>query len=142
MTTTFKTQFLKDTLNLPWSAKVDNITDHRRWSVVHQIVFEHEGKFYQTEYSVGATEKQDEGPWEYDDEVECEELSGCYFNASLQASYAPLQYQKELWDVQKALQQKEKEIADLRAELKNLKKEHYDLLDKYDKLLRDWEWAT
>lgn len=32
------------------------------------------GKFYQTTYSEGATEMQDERPWEYEDEVECEEV--------------------------------------------------------------------
>lgn len=40
----------------------------------HEIVFEDNGKFYQTTYSEGATEMQYESPWEYDDEVECTEV--------------------------------------------------------------------
>jgi hypothetical protein len=52
----------------------DDIIDHRRWSVVHRIVFEHKSSFYETTYSTGATEAQDEHPWEYEDEVECFEV--------------------------------------------------------------------
>lgn len=40
----------------------------------YEIVFEHEGKFYRATYSVGATECQDEAPWEYEDKVLCEEV--------------------------------------------------------------------
>lgn len=59
-----------------WGDKVveDEITDHSRWSVHHYLIFEHEGKFWETSYSVGATEQQDERPWEYEDEVECVEV--------------------------------------------------------------------
>lgn len=70
----FKAKFLKDDLDLPYSALVDTVVDTRRWSVVHEIIFEHEGKHYQTDYSVGATEMQDERPWENEDEVECVEV--------------------------------------------------------------------
>jgi len=70
----FKTEFLKDELDLPYSALEDHVIDNSRWSIQHEIVFEHEGKFYQTYYSVGATESQDERPWEYDDEVDCTEV--------------------------------------------------------------------
>jgi len=52
----------------------NEITDHGRWSVTHEIVFKKDGKLYRTYYSVGATESQDEAPWEYDDEVECTEV--------------------------------------------------------------------
>ena len=45
-----------------------------RWSIVHEIVFEDKGKFYRTTYSVGATEMQWGKPWEYEEEVECEEV--------------------------------------------------------------------
>lgn len=47
----------------------DEVVDTRRWSVIHKIVIKLEDKFYQTHYSVGATENQDEEPWEYVDEV-------------------------------------------------------------------------
>lgn len=53
----------------------DNIIDHRRWSVDHRIIFERDGKFYSTVYSVGATESQDESPWEFDgDMIDCIEV--------------------------------------------------------------------
>jgi hypothetical protein len=70
----FKKDFLRYELDLPHSAKENRIIDNSRWSISHEIIFEHEGKFYQTYYSVGATEQQDESPWEYEDEVECVEV--------------------------------------------------------------------
>lgn len=66
--------YLINELNLPEDAVLDKITDTSRWSVHHEIVFLHDGKFYETHYSEGATESQDESPWEYDDEVECYEV--------------------------------------------------------------------
>ena len=71
----FSKDYLKDEFDLPYSnTVVDKIIDTTRWSIVHEIVFEDNGKFYQTTYSEGATEMQDERPWEYDDEVECTEV--------------------------------------------------------------------
>lgn len=71
----FSKDYLKDELDLPYSNTIiDKIIDTTRWSIVHEIVFEDNGKFYQTTYSEGATEMQDERPWEYEDEVECEEV--------------------------------------------------------------------
>lgn len=53
----------------------DEIIDNTRWSIVHGMVFKFDGKFYSTSYSVGATESQDEGPFEYDpDQIECAEV--------------------------------------------------------------------
>ena len=53
----------------------DNIIDHTRWSVIHKVVFHWtDDKYYSTTYRVGATESQDEQPWEYENEVECEEV--------------------------------------------------------------------
>lgn len=53
----------------------DEITDTSRWSVHHYMVFEFDGRFYGTSYSVGATEHQDERPYEYEpDMVGCHEL--------------------------------------------------------------------
>lgn len=60
---------MKRTLGLPSEAIVDDIVDTSRWSEEHYIVFEHEGKFYQTRYSCGATEMQDESPWDDVEEV-------------------------------------------------------------------------
>lgn len=46
-----------------------------RWTIQYELIFEKDGKFYSTVYSVGATESQDESPWEYDgDEIECTEV--------------------------------------------------------------------
>jgi hypothetical protein len=53
----------------------DRIVRHSRWSVHHERVFKHEGRFYKTTYSEGATENQDEQPYEYGDaEIECAEV--------------------------------------------------------------------
>lgn len=70
---TFSKEFMLDMLE-SGPIHEDRMVDHRRWAVVHEIVFEHEGRFYRTRYSVGATESQDEGPWEGQDTVECTEV--------------------------------------------------------------------
>jgi hypothetical protein len=66
-------------LGLPYDAEEgviisDEIIDTSRWSVIHYIIFKFEDKFYGTSYSVGATEQQDEYPWEFEDPIHCEEL--------------------------------------------------------------------
>jgi hypothetical protein len=61
-------------MDLPYSAIHDKIVGTSRWSIQHEIVFEYEGKHYETSYQVGATESQDEGPWEYEKEVDCYEV--------------------------------------------------------------------
>lgn len=54
----------------------DSITDTSRWSIHHSIIFRWtDGKTYRAYYSESATECQDESPWEYDDDVECEEVA-------------------------------------------------------------------
>ena len=70
----FSKKLLVDELDLPYSAKIDNVVDNTRWSIIHEIIFEYEDKFYRTSYSTGATESQDEGPWEYEDFIECDEV--------------------------------------------------------------------
>jgi hypothetical protein len=75
-------KFPKETLQELLSDKVDGfevvedkITYTSRWSIHYRLVFKHDGKFYLTSYSVGATESQDESPFEYSpDEVECKEV--------------------------------------------------------------------
>ena len=53
----------------------DEPIDSRRWSITHRIVFslpgQDDGTAWQTTYSVGATECQEESPWEYNDKVTC-----------------------------------------------------------------------
>ena len=49
----------------------DKITEKSRWSLYHRRIFKHDGKLYETYYSVGATEQQDESPYEDEpDEIE------------------------------------------------------------------------
>ncbi|PAD70599.1 hypothetical protein CHH83_02010 [Bacillus sp. 7586-K] len=67
-------KYMMNELALPYSALLDEITDTSRWSIHHRIIFPYQGKFYEAHYSEGATEMQDESPWEYDDEVECDEV--------------------------------------------------------------------
>ena len=74
MTIKLHKDFLQNELCLPRNAIKDEIYDNSRWSVHHSIVFVHNDKFYKTGYSVGATEMQDESPWEYDTDVECVEV--------------------------------------------------------------------
>jgi hypothetical protein len=55
----------------------DKITGKSRWSVNYRLVFKDtaEGKFYVASYSRGATESQDESPFEHDDNIiECDEV--------------------------------------------------------------------
>jgi hypothetical protein len=66
--------YLTKELDLPYSAIKNDIVDTGRWSIHHEIIFAYDGKFYRTWYSEGATEMQDESPWEYDTEVECTEV--------------------------------------------------------------------
>jgi hypothetical protein len=54
---------------------VDKITDTTRWSNHYYCVFKLGDKYYSTHYSEGATEMQDESPYEYDGEwVEVDEV--------------------------------------------------------------------
>jgi hypothetical protein len=70
----FSRDYLKGELDLPYAAIFDEITDNGRWSIYHRCIFEDNGKFYETHYSVGATESQDESPWEYEENVDCFEV--------------------------------------------------------------------
>ena len=72
----FKKDFLKYIDN---EKNVDVISteliDSSRWSLQYRRVFLYEDRFYETYFSRGATEQQDEHPYEYDeDEIECNEV--------------------------------------------------------------------
>jgi len=69
----FSKEFLRD---MEGETITDEVTDTSRWSIHHERVFKHEGKFYVTYYSRGATECQEESPYQYenDDEIECPEV--------------------------------------------------------------------
>ena len=68
----FSKEFMLDILDCGYLER--KLVDHSRWSLMYEIVFEHEGKYYKASYTVGATEVQDESPWEYEDEVTCFEV--------------------------------------------------------------------
>lgn len=52
-----------------------NLIDHSRWSVSYSLVIEKYGHFYSCGFSRGATECQDESPFEYEnDPIEFEEV--------------------------------------------------------------------
>ena len=68
----FKKAFLR---NDGGDTVYDRIIGHRRWSLDYERVFAYEGRFYLTVYSVGATERQEERPYEYEgNEIECVEV--------------------------------------------------------------------
>lgn len=60
-------RFLLDQLDLPDACLEEHIIDSDRWSIHYQGVFEYQGRFFKVTWSTGATELQDEGPWEYSD---------------------------------------------------------------------------
>ena len=71
----FKKQYLTEELDLPYEAIRDKIEEQNRWSTLHEIVFkDKDNKYYETGYSVGSTEQQDERPWEDQEYVECVEV--------------------------------------------------------------------
>lgn len=70
----FSKEYLTDVLDLPDAALEDDIIDTSRWSQIHGIIFKYDDKHYRTSYSIGATEMQDEKPWEFDDFIECEQV--------------------------------------------------------------------
>ena len=68
----FKKEFLQDKV---YDCIHEEIVDTTRWSIIMEMIFEHEGKYYRVQYSKGATESQYEAPFEYaDNEIECDEV--------------------------------------------------------------------
>lgn len=54
----------------------DEISDTGRWSVHYELIFSYDERFYAVNYSTGATEMQDEYPFDNEgDEVECYEVA-------------------------------------------------------------------
>jgi hypothetical protein len=54
---------------------LDEINGHSRWSIQYRLVFRLDERLWETFYSVGATEEQDLTPWQYEDMVECLEVT-------------------------------------------------------------------
>jgi hypothetical protein len=52
----------------------DRVIGTRRWSIDHELIFrvpeQPKGQAWMTTYSVGATESQDESPWQYENRIE------------------------------------------------------------------------
>lgn len=81
MVRTFTRQELED-LDLPRSGGAgcgctvisDTVIDTSRWSIIYELVFQLDGQpedeAWCVGYSVGATERQDERPWQDEDTVE------------------------------------------------------------------------
>lgn len=65
----------------------DAITGSSRWSIEYEAIYRHKetGKLYGSGYRVGATEMQDESPYEYDGDsvifYECEEYMAPAYRA-------------------------------------------------------------
>jgi hypothetical protein len=55
--------------NLDWHTIKSDVVDNARWSTIHEGIFKHKstGKCYKLGWSEGATECQDESPFEYSD---------------------------------------------------------------------------
>ena len=66
-----------DNFPLKFQLIQEELVDTSRWSHIHERIYKDltTGKFYSTNYSTGATECQDERPYEYDgNEVEFTEV--------------------------------------------------------------------
>lgn len=66
-----------DDFELNFELIKSELVDTTRWSHVHEVVYKDldTGKFYISSYSTGATECQDESPYEYDgEEIELTEV--------------------------------------------------------------------
>lgn len=54
---------------------LDKQVDTSRWSAHHRFIFKKDGKLWETMYSRGLSESQDESPFEFaPDEIECVEV--------------------------------------------------------------------
>lgn len=75
---TFNKSFLQSILwgeNESVTMMENEITGHSRWSINYLLTFEHNGRYFQVAYSRGATEQQDEQPFEYEDDmIKCDEV--------------------------------------------------------------------
>lgn len=89
----FSREYLVGELGLPYDNDGivinDEIKDTKRWYTVHELTFRDPAtsKVYKCFYSEGATEAQDESPWEYDRVVACEEVE---LRPVLEMRYVPV----------------------------------------------------
>ena len=72
----FEKDFLIDLLDSGKATIEDTITGKGRWSIQHRWIFKHDDKFFEAQYSHGATENQDESPFEHSGMmIECPEVN-------------------------------------------------------------------
>lgn len=72
----------KDLQELIWGGSASGfdviscqLKGNSRWSLNYELIFKFEDKYYKSGYSAGATENQNESPYEYDeDDIECDEV--------------------------------------------------------------------
>jgi len=74
--TKFPKEFMLQVLEEEVGEIISNkIIEQGRWDILHQLIWKHpDGRVFQCGYRQGATEQQDQGPWEYDKEVHCVEM--------------------------------------------------------------------
>lgn len=75
----FDREILQDLANEDHSPEYEivsnELVDHSRWSLSYEMIFKYRDKFYRTWYNRGATECQDESPYEYEpSEIELVEV--------------------------------------------------------------------
>jgi hypothetical protein len=73
-TETFTREVLQSILEEKSAVISDTISGVGRWTVNHTLIFSYNNKLYRTYYRVGATEMQDERPFEYDTTITCQEV--------------------------------------------------------------------
>lgn len=88
----FSKDYLINTLGLPADSEYvisDRVIDNDRWTIDHELLFSDpaDGKVYRAYYRTGATELQDEAPWEYDNTVPAEEME---LQAIVKKEYMPV----------------------------------------------------
>lgn len=67
-------QWMLDTLDDSDIVVRDTIVGNSRWAIQYELIFKYDDKLYRAYYSVGATECQDETPWQDEDEIKCIEV--------------------------------------------------------------------
>ena len=70
----FNREYLLEDLDLPYNAIERKIIDRTRWSIIYEMIFEDNEKFYRCIYLDGATEYQDQDIFDDEKEIECEEV--------------------------------------------------------------------
>lgn len=93
MTKNFSRKYLVEELKLPYNSIYEQPIEATRWSIIYVIVFQDkDGSYWKTSVSLPATEIQDEEPWEFEDEVECERVK---FGWIRKKEWIPIEQEEE-----------------------------------------------